>query len=196
MHDLDGTDMRILRLLAEDGRRPYSEIGDAVDLTPPAVSDRVSRLREAGVIRGFTIDVDRSQLRSGVPVLVRVEPNPDERAAVNERLRDSEAVEHVFTTAEGDITAYGRLPSESAYEWVEETVGVDRLDGYEVDLVADVDWTPSVRGTEFALDCVQCGNTVTSEGTSARVGGELRHFCCPTCETRFEERYEQLEEGV
>ena len=188
--------MQILRLLAEDARRPYSEIGEAVDLTPPAVSDRVSRLREAGIIRGFTVDVDRSRLRAGVPVLVRLEPTPGERDAVRERLRDDEAVEHVFTTAEGGLTAYGRIPTESAYEWVEGSIGVDRLNDYEVDLVADVDWTPSVRATEFALDCAECGNTVTSEGTSARIGDGLHHFCCPTCESRFEERYDRLEEGV
>jgi len=73
MRDLDETDLEILSLLAEDARRPFSEIGDRVGLSGPAVSDRVTRLEETGVIKRFTVDVDRTKLRAGVPVLVDVE---------------------------------------------------------------------------------------------------------------------------
>jgi len=45
MRDLDDTDLEILSLLAEDARRPFSEIGERVGLSGPAVSDRVTRLR-------------------------------------------------------------------------------------------------------------------------------------------------------
>jgi DNA-binding Lrp family transcriptional regulator len=58
MRDLDETDLEILSLLAEDARRPFSEIGERVGLSGPAVSDRVTRLEETGVIQGFTVDVD------------------------------------------------------------------------------------------------------------------------------------------
>lgn len=72
MRDLDETDMEILSMLAEDARRPFSEIGDQVGLSGSAVSDRVGRLENSGIINHFTIDVDRAQLRAGVPVLVQV----------------------------------------------------------------------------------------------------------------------------
>ena len=45
MRELDETDVQILSLLAEDARRPYSDIGETVGLSGPAVSDRVTRLR-------------------------------------------------------------------------------------------------------------------------------------------------------
>ncbi|WP_435146936.1 AsnC family transcriptional regulator [Halobaculum sp. P14] len=196
MRDLDETDARILRLLAEDSRRPYSEIGDAVDLSPPAVSDRVSRLREAGVIRGFTIDVDRSTLRGGVPMLLRFDLRPDRVDDAADALRDADEVEHLFTTADGDVVAFVRLDHDAVHEWVESVVGDDGVRDYEVDLVSDVDWTPSVDATGFELSCAECGNTVTSEGVTARIGGDLRQFCCPTCKARYEERYERLEDGV
>ncbi|WP_284013949.1 AsnC family transcriptional regulator [Halobaculum litoreum] len=196
MRDLDETDMEILRMLAADGRRSYSDIGEAVDLSAPAVSDRVSRLRESGVIRRFTIDVDRSTLRAGTPVLIRFAVPPGGAGEVREALRGSEAVEHVFTTADSDVVAYARVEDEAVGDWVVAVVGVDAIEDYDVDLVSDVDWTPSVRATEFALECAECGNSVTSEGVAARVGGTLYHFCCPTCEASFAERYERLEEGA
>jgi DNA-binding Lrp family transcriptional regulator len=72
MCDLDETDMETLSLLAENARRPFSEIADEVGLSGPAVSDRIGRLEESGIIRHSTIDVDRAQLRAGVPVLIQM----------------------------------------------------------------------------------------------------------------------------
>lgn len=196
MSDLDDTDLDILRMLAEDGRRSYSDIGEAVDLSPPAVSDRVSRLREAGVIRRFTIDVDRSTLRAGTPVLLRVTPAIGEREAIRGALSDDGAVEHVFLTADGDVLAHARVPHGPTYEWVESTLGPERVADLEVESLADAEWTPSVGATEFAFECVECGNSVTDEGTTARLDGSLYHFCCPTCESRFSERYDRIEDGA
>ncbi|MFB6104812.1 MAG: TRASH domain-containing protein, partial [Halobacteriaceae archaeon] len=67
----------------------------------------------------------------------------------------------------------------------------DLLDGadYTVTLVDDYEWTPSVDGTEFALNCAECGNTVDSEGETTRIDGDVYHFCCPSCASRFQERY-------
>jgi DNA-binding Lrp family transcriptional regulator len=190
MRDLDETDMKILRLLATDARRPYSDLGDAVGLSGPAVSDRVDKLREAGILRRFTVDVDRSQLRAGVPVLVTAEPADTD--ALRERLADADRVEHVFVAADGDVVFFARVPEGRVREWVRRLADDAPV---SVRLVDEAEWRPAVGG-EFALECAECGNTVDSEGTSAELGGDLYHFCCPSCETRFSEQYERLEEGA
>lgn len=51
MHDLDATDLEILELLMSDARRPWSDIAEIVDLTPPAVSDSVARLQEVALLK-------------------------------------------------------------------------------------------------------------------------------------------------
>lgn len=196
MAQLDEIDLEILELLIEDARRPYSEIAGIVGLSPPAVSDRVSRLAEAGVIQRFTLDVDRSQLQDGVSVLVEVDPPP---AAVNEvadSLRMADAVEHVFTTASAGVVAVAHLQSESVREWLAETVDDSLFDDYEVTLLSETAWTPALGGASFGLSCAECGNTVTDEGVSRRIDGSLHHFCCPSCESQFAKRYEQLKAGV
>jgi len=196
MRDLDETDAEILRLLLADARRPYSEIAAAVDLSAPAVSDRVARLRDAGVINRFTVDVDRSQLRSGIPVLVTVEPTArDDLEATASTLLDSGAVDHVFTTAEGDLVVVARVPDNDVGSWLDDRVG-EAVADFEVDLLASAEWSPDLGGTEFALSCAQCGNTVDSEGTAARIDDSLYQFCCPSCEARFEEKYAELQEGA
>lgn len=196
MRDLDETDLRILSLLAENARRPFSEIGEEVELSGPAVSDRVDRLQEAGIINHFTIDVDREQLRAGVPVVVQLAVPPESVESVRERLRDSTAVEHVFVTVEGELWFYARAQSQNVRAWINSLLSdVDSAD-YTVTLVDELEWTPSVDGLEFALTCAECDNTVDAEGETTRIDGEIYHFCCPSCLARFEERYRRLEDGV
>lgn len=55
---IDRIDQQILACLVADGRASYSEIGNRVSLSAPAVKRRVDRLRASGIIRGFTAVVD------------------------------------------------------------------------------------------------------------------------------------------
>jgi Lrp/AsnC family leucine-responsive transcriptional regulator len=214
MRDLDDTDFQILQLLLSDARRPYSDIADVVGLSAPAVSDRVTRLKEVGVVRRFTVDVDRSQLRAGVPVLISLALHGGAATtdAVRETLLEADAVEHVFTTAAADLVVYARVPDTDVAGWLSTaldgaSVDADTDDGtvpdaasavddVEVTLLSDVEWSPDLGGTEFALSCAECGNTVDSEGTASRIGGKLYQFCCSSCEARFEEQFERLQEGA
>jgi len=195
MSDLDQTDVRILQMLAEDGRRPYREIADEVELSPPAVSDRVERLEERGVIRRFTVDIDRSQLRESSPVLVTLQVRPGDVDRLRETLAEEPAVEHVFTTANSRIVFHADAPRQ-VREWLLSTVDVDAVREYTVEPLSEVDWRVTVEDAEFALSCAECGNTVDEEGVSARVGGEIKPFCCPSCEANFRERYEELSDGA
>jgi DNA-binding Lrp family transcriptional regulator len=196
MRDLDETDLEILSLLADDGRRPFSDIGEEVDLSGPAVSDRVTRLEEAGVINGFTVDVNRAQLRAGVPVFVRFDNDSDASEKLRERLSGADGVEHVFVTVEGKIWFYGRAESQHVRRWIDGLLDDSPTTDYTVTLIDDLEWTPSLDGTEFAITCVECGNTVNNEGESTRIGEDVYHFCCPSCRTRFEDQYQRLEEGA
>ncbi|ELY65716.1 AsnC family transcriptional regulator [Natrinema versiforme] len=196
MRDLDETDMAILRLLGENARRPFSEIAAEVDLSGPAVSDRVARLEDAGIINRFTLDVDQSQLRAGVPVFVQVTAPPDAVEDCRTAAAEADAVEHVFLTADGEIWFYARAQVNGVREWLAGLLpDADGID-YDVTLVDDAEWTPSLEGTQFALTCAECDNTVDSEGESSRIDGEVYHFCCQSCQGRFEDRYDRLEKGV
>jgi len=198
MRDLDETDLEILQLLMSNARRPYSDIADIVGLSAPAVSDRVARLQERGIINRFTLDIDRSQLRKGVPVLLTLDVTSDGPgvASLREVLLSEGAVEHVFTTAEADLVVYARVPDNDVASWLDDTLEDGAIADFGVTLLTGAEWSPDLGGTEFALSCAQCGNTVDTEGTATRIDGELYQFCCPSCESRFEERYEQLQRGA
>ena len=60
--DVDDIDHSLLRMLRADGRRTYSDMAGRVGLSVAAVKRRVDRLREIGVITGFTVQIDHSKL--------------------------------------------------------------------------------------------------------------------------------------
>lgn len=69
--DLDDLDWRILHELQADGRLSFKELGRRVNLSSPAVAERVRRLEESGVITGYRAQVDPS--RAGYPITAFVQ---------------------------------------------------------------------------------------------------------------------------
>lgn len=51
--EIDGIGISILRELQADARTSYSEIGRRVGLSSPAVAERVRKMEESGIIRGY-----------------------------------------------------------------------------------------------------------------------------------------------
>ncbi|MEU0790889.1 Lrp/AsnC family transcriptional regulator [Amycolatopsis sp. NPDC005961] len=68
---LDDVDWRLLDLLQTDGRLSFKELGRRINLSPPAVAERVRRLEETGVITGYRAQVDAR--RAGQPLQAFVE---------------------------------------------------------------------------------------------------------------------------
>ncbi|MEU4234762.1 Lrp/AsnC family transcriptional regulator [Nonomuraea sp. NPDC026600] len=66
MPEIDEIDHRLLRLLREDGRRTFSEMAGTIGLSVAAVKRRVDRLKELGVITGFTVQIDYAKLGWGI----------------------------------------------------------------------------------------------------------------------------------
>jgi len=75
-HLMDGVSWRILALLQENARISFSEIGRRVGLTSTAVAERMRRLEDARVIRGYHVDVGADLLGYTMSVFIRVAVRP------------------------------------------------------------------------------------------------------------------------
>lgn len=73
---LDAINVRLLQELQGNPRLPMSALARRVKMSAPAVTERVKRLEDAGVIAGYRLEVDPTAL--GVPVVayVRIRPAP------------------------------------------------------------------------------------------------------------------------
>ena len=76
---LEDVDARIAAALAADGRCSYTELADKVGLSVSAAHQRVRRLEERGVIRGYAARLDSEQL--GLPLTAFVSLTPIDPAA-------------------------------------------------------------------------------------------------------------------
>ncbi|MGW7457073.1 Lrp/AsnC family transcriptional regulator [Streptomyces sp. NPDC054797] len=72
---MDDIDRALLLRLQEDAGQSYAALGTAVGLSAGATHERVRKLRERGVIRRTTIDVDPAAVGSGVLAYVMVDSN-------------------------------------------------------------------------------------------------------------------------
>jgi DNA-binding Lrp family transcriptional regulator len=73
MKNVDGIDRELLTLLQQDATRSYAALGRAVGLSAGAAHERVRKLRERGIIRRTTVDVDPAAVGCGVLAFVMVE---------------------------------------------------------------------------------------------------------------------------
>ena len=72
---LDHTGWAILRLLQEDARLSFSELGRQVGLSAPAVAERVRKLEDAGVITGYHADIDPTKVGYPILAIIRIGSN-------------------------------------------------------------------------------------------------------------------------
>ena len=97
MEDLD---RQILRLLAADGRRSYTDLAKDTGLSVSAVHQRVRRLEQRGVLRGYRAVVDTDE--TGLPLTAFVSIKPIDPAAPDDapdRLAHLAAIEACHSVA-------------------------------------------------------------------------------------------------
>jgi Lrp/AsnC family leucine-responsive transcriptional regulator len=88
IYGVEDLDRQIIDLLSADGRMSYTDLGKATGLSTSAVHQRVRRLEERGVIRGYQAVVDPELV--GLPLIAFISISPLDPAApddVPDRLR-------------------------------------------------------------------------------------------------------------
>jgi Lrp/AsnC family transcriptional regulator of ectoine degradation len=72
-HPLDDRDLQILAVLSREGRISKTELARRVNLSATPAWERMKRLEDAGLIRGYHADVALAQIAAYVVVFVMVE---------------------------------------------------------------------------------------------------------------------------
>jgi Lrp/AsnC family transcriptional regulator, leucine-responsive regulatory protein len=89
---VDAVNIRILNELHSRPRLSMSELGRRIGMSAPAVTERVQRLEQAGVITGFRMDVDPAALGMPVTALVRARPGPGQLSKIIDAARETPQV--------------------------------------------------------------------------------------------------------
>ena len=97
MEDLDRL---IVRLLAADGRRSYTDLAKDTGLSVSAVHQRVRRLEKRGVLRGYHADVNPDEIDLPLTAFVSIKPiDPAAPDDAPDRLAHLQAIEACHSVA-------------------------------------------------------------------------------------------------
>ncbi|SHK09434.1 Lrp/AsnC family transcriptional regulator [Tepidibacter formicigenes] len=69
---MDVTDYKIIEVLQKDGRISMKDLGKIVGLTSPAVSERVKRLEECGIIEGYKAVINPKKLNKNINAFINI----------------------------------------------------------------------------------------------------------------------------
>jgi Lrp/AsnC family leucine-responsive transcriptional regulator len=102
--NLEPTDRAILRELAADGRCSFTDLAERVGLSVSAVHQRVRRLEQRGVVRGYAARLDGDEI--GLPLTAFISLTPIDPAAPDDypkRLEHLPQIEACYSVA-GDAS--------------------------------------------------------------------------------------------
>ncbi len=134
---LDDTDRALICALAADGRQTVRALARTVNLSEPAVRDRVMRLEHAGVITGYHASLDPAAVKAGTAAFVAIRLKPE---------RDRTKV-HAALRAEPSVLEAHEIAGEDCY-WVKLRVASTTALADTLDRIRAI---PSVAGTSTTI---------------------------------------------
>ncbi|MFT4780539.1 MAG: Lrp/AsnC family leucine-responsive transcriptional regulator [Psychroserpens sp.] len=83
---MNAIDTRIIEMLKKNARESFANIGKAVELSAPAVGNRVKQLEEKGVIRGYTLLLNHEKLgiTTKAYIILKIHQSSTLRTAYNQ----------------------------------------------------------------------------------------------------------------
>ena len=88
----DLTDRKIISILQKDGRITMKHLGEFINMSTPSTIDRVRRLEEAGVIKGYAAVVDYIALGYDMHIYIFVEVNQNKRPGLLEYIAKNQLI--------------------------------------------------------------------------------------------------------
>jgi Lrp/AsnC family leucine-responsive transcriptional regulator len=76
---MDEIDLKLIKLLQENARYSLKHLAEAVFLSTPAVSARILKLEEAGIITGYSVTVDPTKFGYNIKAFINLEMSPKQK---------------------------------------------------------------------------------------------------------------------
>jgi Lrp/AsnC family leucine-responsive transcriptional regulator len=97
----DCTDLEILKLLKENSRLQWKEVGEKVHLTGQAVAARIKKLKDLGIIEGFTVALNSEKLGNRVTCFISVHMKSNDHFVFQQFIRGREEITEAHRTSGG-----------------------------------------------------------------------------------------------
>ena len=134
---LDNKDLLILNQLVKNARESASNIADLIGMSVPAVTERIKKLQDSGVIKGYNVEIDKQKLGMDVSAFITI-------------ISESSAYfEDVVKQADNNLNVIGCYTTTGSgshilHVEVENTIALEKL-------LRDIQSWPGVKRTETQL---------------------------------------------
>jgi len=108
--EIDDVDLEIIRRLKENSKLTYKEIAEAMGISIGAVYNRIKRLEEYGVIKGYTVNIDYSKLGYDLTAIIMLQVDGPHIIEVEKKLAKYEENMSVYdVTGDFDIVVIAKV---------------------------------------------------------------------------------------
>ncbi|NUQ81302.1 MAG: Lrp/AsnC family transcriptional regulator [Bacteroidetes bacterium] len=117
---LDSIDLKILQILMENGRRRRNEIAAEVGLSLPAVSERMKKMTDKGIIKGYSVILDAKRLGFDITAFIAVNVDGSKYYdSFTEKVKETEHITECHSvTGEGSHLLKIKVRNTSEIEWL------------------------------------------------------------------------------
>ncbi|OGD55638.1 hypothetical protein A3K81_03395 [Candidatus Bathyarchaeota archaeon RBG_13_60_20] len=136
---VDKLDLKILRSLSRDGRKPYKAIAKDLDVSDATIRKRVERMKRDGVIRQFHVLVNYERVGQFVKAFIGLKVNPSRLQDIVSGLQNNPDVQVIYrTTGSWDILIEVILKDMKELNWfLERQLNIEGVTETEVNLTIE-----------------------------------------------------------
>ena len=112
---MDEKNREIVQSLQEDARKPYTQIARETNLSETAVRNRISKLEDRGIIKGYSVDIEPRAMGYDVVSITGINTKPECFLEVARKVNELERTRDVRITS-GDHTVMATIWAKSGEE--------------------------------------------------------------------------------
>jgi len=109
-HEIDELDRKILTKLQEDGRKSFRAIAEDIDSTAVTVINRVDKMKDKGIIKGYTVDIDYRTIGYHIVAAIELIVKGEHLEEIEDKLYEHPRVTAVYEiTGDTDILVVAKF---------------------------------------------------------------------------------------
>lgn len=94
--NIDNLDLEIINILHQDSKLTFKEIGDKVHLSGQAVGSRINKLTNDGIIKNFTININKEKLGINITALIKIYMTTHDHSKIKNLISDTDEIVEAF----------------------------------------------------------------------------------------------------
>jgi Lrp/AsnC family transcriptional regulator for asnA, asnC and gidA len=134
---VDQLDLRIIRSLDGDGRKPFKQIAEELSVSDSTVRKRINRMQEDGIIKEFNVLLNYQALGRIIKAFIGLRVNPGKLKEIVEHLERNPDIQVLYRTT-GDVDLFVELicrDMEELNDFLESELTLDGITGTHVTVV-------------------------------------------------------------